>query len=74
MPTYDYKCEECGKVFGLIRRFSDYAKEIKCPISGSDKAGRIFSVPQISGETVTGFGFKDELPPSGPGGGKGRAW
>ena len=72
MPTYDYKCKECGKVFEVFRRFSDYDKEIKCPNCGSDKAERIFSVPQISGETVTGFGFKDELPPSSPGGGMGR--
>jgi len=71
MPTYDYKCEECGKVFELFRRFSDYNKEIKCPGCGSDKAGTIFSVPEISGETVTGFGFKDKLPASGPGKGKG---
>lgn len=72
MPTYDYKCKECGKVFEVFRRFSDYDKEMKCPNCGSDKAERIFSVPQISGETVTGFGFKDELPPSSPGGGMGR--
>jgi len=72
MPAYDYKCKECGKVFEIFRRFSDYDKEIKCPDCGSDKAERIFSVPQISGETVTGFGFKDELPPSSLGGGIGR--
>jgi putative FmdB family regulatory protein len=72
MPAYDYKCKECGKVFEVFRRFSDYDKEIKCPSCGSNKAERIFSVPQISGETVTGFGFKDEPPPSSPGGGMGR--
>lgn len=68
MPTYDYKCKECGKVFEVFRRFSDYGKEIKCPGCGSDKAERIFSVPQISGETVTGFGFKDEVLPRGKNG------
>jgi putative FmdB family regulatory protein len=72
MPAYDYKCKECGKVFEVFRRFSDYDKEIKCPNCGSDKAERIFSVPQISGETVTGFGLKDEPPSSNPGGGMGR--
>ncbi len=72
MPSYDYKCKECGKVFEVFRHFSDHDKEIKCPNCGSDKAERIFSIPQISGETVTGFGFKDELPPSSPGGGMGR--
>ena len=72
MPTYDYKCKECGTVFEVFRRFSDYDKETKCPNCGSDRAKRIFSVPQISGETVTGFGFKDEPPPSSPGRGMGR--
>lgn len=72
MPTYDYKCKECGRVFEVFRRFSDYDKEIKCPTCGSKKTEKIFSVPQISGETVTGLGFKDELPPSSPGGGMGR--
>ena len=72
MPTYGYKCKECGRVFEVFRRFSDYDKEIKCPNCGSDKAERTFSVPQISGETATGFGFKDEPPPASPGGGMGR--
>jgi putative FmdB family regulatory protein len=72
MPTYEYKCKECGKVFEVFRRFTDYDKEIKCPNCDSDKAERIFSVPQISGETVTGFSFKDELPPSALGRGMGR--
>jgi putative FmdB family regulatory protein len=72
MPTYDYKCKECGKVFEVLHRFSDYDKEIKCPNCGSDKTERIFSAPQISGETVVGFGFKDEPPPISPGGGIGR--
>jgi putative FmdB family regulatory protein len=71
MPNYDYKCKEGRRVFELFRRFNDYDKEIKCPSCGSDKAGTIFSVPQISGETVTGFGFKDKLLLSGPGNVKG---
>ena len=67
MPTYDYKCKECGKVFEVFRRFSDYDKEIKCPNCGSDKAERNFSVPQISGQTVTGFGFLDVVGARGVG-------
>lgn len=80
MPTYDYKCKECGKVFEVFRRFSDYDKEIRCPDCGSEKSERVFSIPQISGETVTGFGFKDEPPRAAPlkrGRGKGlgrRRW
>ncbi|MBE9502157.1 MAG: zinc ribbon domain-containing protein [Chloroflexi bacterium] len=72
MPTYDYKCKECGKVFEVFRRFSDYDKEIRCPSCGSDKAERIFSVPQISGETVAGSGYgKTESPQVSPGLGRG---
>ena len=35
MPTYDYKCKECGRVFEVFRRFSDLGKEIKCPSCGT---------------------------------------
>jgi putative FmdB family regulatory protein len=75
MPTYDYKCKECGEVFEIFRHFSGLDKEVRCPNCGSEKTERVFSVPQISGETVAGFGFKDETPPSssGPGRGTGRA-
>lgn len=63
MPTYDYKCKECGKVFELLRHLSDIDKEVKCPNCGSEKTQRLFSVPQIRGETVAGSAYgKTESP------------
>jgi putative FmdB family regulatory protein len=72
MPTYDYKCKECGNVFEVFRHFPELTKEVKCHNCGTEKTERVFAIPQISGETVTGFGFKDEFRQSTPGGGMGR--
>ena len=72
MPTYDYKCKECGNVFEVFRHFPELTKEGKCRSCGSEKTDRVFTIPQIGGETVTGFGFKDEFRQSTPGGGMGR--
>ena len=56
MPTYDYKCKECEKVFEIFLHFSELEKEVKCPNCGSKNTERIFSIPHISGETVAGSG------------------
>ena len=72
MPTYDYKCKECGKVFEVFRRFSELDKEVNCPNCGSEKAERVFSIPHIEGETVAGSGYgKTEFPPTSPEPGRG---
>ena len=73
MPTYDYKCKECGNVFEVFRHFPELTKEVKCRNCGSEKTERVFSIPQISGETVTGFGFKDEFRQLAPGRGMGKS-
>ena len=57
MPTYDYKCKKCGEVFELFRYLTEIDKEVKCPHCGSQKTQRIFSIPQIIGETVAGSGY-----------------
>ncbi len=72
MPTYDYRCKECGKVFEVFRRFSELDKEVSCPSCGSEKTERIFSIPHIEGETVAGSGYgKTESPEVSPGPGRG---
>lgn len=72
MPAYDYKCEECGKVFEVFRRFSELDEEVKCPDCGSEKTERVLSIPHIEGETVAGSGYgKTESPQVSPGLGRG---
>ena len=67
MPTYDYKCKECGNVFEIFRRFSELDRQVNCPNCGSEKTDMIFSVPHIKGETVAGSGYgKTEFPPINP--------
>ena len=72
MPTYDYECRECGKVFEVFRRFSELDEEVSCPDCGSEKTERVFSIPHIEGETVAGSGYgKTESPQLSPWQGRG---
>jgi len=57
MPTYDYKCKECGKVFEVFLRFSELDDQVNCPNCGSEKTERVFSIPYIEGKTVAGSGY-----------------
>jgi putative FmdB family regulatory protein len=45
MPTYDYKCKKCNKVFSLQMTISDYEKRksFACPHCKSKSVKRIYS-------------------------------
>ena len=55
MPTYNYKCEECGEEFELKQSITD--KPItRCHICGKDSVERIIAHPPdvfIKGEPTT---------------------
>jgi putative FmdB family regulatory protein len=69
MPLYEYQCDACGRVFELIRKFSDLPLE-KCPHCGG-AVHKLFSSPAIqfkgSGFYITDYPKKDQTPtaPSG---------
>ena len=44
MPTYDYRCDQCGTVFEARRSFSEDASTVPCPDDGT-AAVRLFSPP-----------------------------
>jgi putative FmdB family regulatory protein len=44
MPTYDYRCDQCGTVFEARRSFSEDASSAPCPEDGTG-AVRLFSPP-----------------------------
>lgn len=44
MPSYEFECKKCNKVFTIILSLEDYKKEkIKCPECGSTDVKRIYS-------------------------------
>jgi putative FmdB family regulatory protein len=44
MPTYEYKCKDCGKVFEVTLMLSEVDKtRPKCPKCGKRRAARLLS-------------------------------
>ncbi len=43
MPTYEYKCKECGSTFTLIQPIWAERKGNKCPHCGSENTERLIS-------------------------------
>ena len=57
MPLYEYRCEDCGRAFELLRRYSEADTDLKCPACESEDVTR-----QVSSFAAGGCG-------SGSGGG-----
>jgi putative FmdB family regulatory protein len=51
MPTYEFRCEKCKKVFEEIWSLEEYDKRIKekrkCPRCGSTRVVRSLSLVQV---------------------------
>lgn len=60
MPTFDYECTACGKVFEAKRRFGEDTNQANCPEDGAD-AKRLFSPPLDM--IVYGNGYNTRVPP-----------
>ncbi|UCD71613.1 MAG: zinc ribbon domain-containing protein [Syntrophobacterales bacterium] len=43
MPIYEYRCDDCGRAFEMIRGVSESDKEVHCPICKSPKVSRLMS-------------------------------
>lgn len=43
MPIYEYRCEDCGRVFEMLRRISDADSDLKCPSCDSEEVVRQLS-------------------------------
>lgn len=44
MPIYEFKCNECGNKFEMLRSVGDHRKDLQCPKCESKKVQKIFSV------------------------------
>lgn len=49
MPIYEYRCQECGKLFEMFRRFSDADSGVRCPDCESEQVRRVLSSFAASG-------------------------
>ena len=49
MPMYEYRCQECGKLYEQLRRMSEADTNLQCPHCGSQKVERQFSACAFSG-------------------------
>lgn len=44
MPTYDYRCMECGKRASIVQSYEEYGvKPVQCPHCGSDNLKRLIN-------------------------------
>ncbi len=68
MPIYEFRCENCGKIFEALCFTKEDEKEVKCPYCGSKEAkreystfgtnwGRAFNLGGSCGSGRGGFGF-----------------
>lgn len=49
MPVYEYKCNNCGKMFSLFLTYSEYdAAAVSCPGCGSDGVQRIIRPVRVT--------------------------
>lgn len=59
MPTYEYKCSDCGKRFELTVTLAAYTKGVKpaCPRCGAARAVRTFTSVNVKTRSKTGRGW-----------------
>jgi len=55
MPIYEYKCDDCGKVFEVIQKISDK----KLTICRCDEKGTVHRLVSSSGFRLKGSGWYD---------------
>jgi len=84
MPTYDFKCRDCGEVSEVFVR--SFNSKVRCPKCGGENMERLFSssfkvigptvgVPASSSPDTTRSGLGRGLGPGrGLGRGRGRGW
>jgi putative FmdB family regulatory protein len=47
MPIYDYKCEECQKIYDVFHKVREVEEDVVCPSCGSTKHTRLISAPMV---------------------------
>lgn len=48
MPTYDYRCNECGSTYDVFHKVREIEEDVVCPTCGSAKHTRLLSAPNVA--------------------------
>lgn len=62
MPVYDYRCEECKKIYDVYHKGKEIAEDVVCPSCGSTKHKKLMSVTAIQTNSNV---HADECPAGG---------
>lgn len=54
MPMYEYRCQECGKLYEQLRRMSEADTNLECPHCGGKNVERQVSACSFSGFASSG--------------------
>ncbi len=54
MPMYEYRCVDCGRVFEMLRSFSNADRDLKCPVCDSEDIQRLLSSFATAGGSTSG--------------------
>ncbi|MBN2054021.1 zinc ribbon domain-containing protein [bacterium] len=44
MPIYEYRCDECDRIFSAIRQVGQNAEGLVCPRCGGTQINKVFSM------------------------------
>lgn len=44
MPLYEYRCQQCGELFELLRRADEADRDVTCPRCGAEDVERLLSL------------------------------
>ncbi|MGC9141158.1 MAG: FmdB family zinc ribbon protein [Caldimicrobium sp.] len=56
MPIYEFRCEDCGKIFEILCFTKEEEKEVRCPYCNSKRVTKEYSTFATSWGRSFGFG------------------
>jgi len=56
MPLYEYRCQECGKEYEMLRKMQDADRGLECPECRSEAVERLLSTFATGGCAPSGSG------------------
>lgn len=58
MPLYEYRCQDCDRIFEQLRSMNDADKPVECTYCKSLKTNKVLSLfsAQSAGKSISGTG------------------